>query len=406
MTKTLKVVMTGGGSGGHITPILAVAHQLRQLRPDCEIMYIGQTGDKLGDIPAQDPNIDHTYTVRAGKLRRYHGEGLRQLLDMPTMAKNVRDAGYVVAGLAQSIRLLRRLRPDVVFVKGGFVGVPVGLAAAQLGIPFVTHDSDALPGLANRIIARWAKVHAVALPKEVYAYPAHKTVTVGVPISHEFRPRSPEELLAIKRRLGLAPDSRVVLVTGGGLGALSLNEAVVAGSSALLEKYPKLTIIHLAGRAHAEDVSKKYNEVLSATLRTRVVVEGFITNVYDYSAIADIVVTRAGGNSVAEFAAQAKACIVVPNPRLTGGHQLKNARAWAERQAVEIVDETELRQPEVLQARIEALLDDPARVAALGRALRAFARPDAAKQLAMVLLDVAATKTNTPLHHNETLQTE
>jgi UDP-N-acetylglucosamine--N-acetylmuramyl-(pentapeptide) pyrophosphoryl-undecaprenol N-acetylglucosamine transferase len=192
--RPLRIVMTGGGSGGHITPILAIAHQLKLLRPDCQIIYIGQKGDSLGDIPAQDSNIDQTYTVRAGKLRRYHGEGLRQLFDLPTVGKNARDVGYVVAGLGQSYRLLRRLQPDVLFVKGGFVGVPVGLAAAKLGIPYITHDSDALPGLANRIIARWAALHAVALPKEVYHYPAANTVTVGVPISHEFRPRTPEEL--------------------------------------------------------------------------------------------------------------------------------------------------------------------------------------------------------------------
>jgi UDP-N-acetylglucosamine--N-acetylmuramyl-(pentapeptide) pyrophosphoryl-undecaprenol N-acetylglucosamine transferase len=117
-----------------------VAQQLKLLRPDCQIMYIGQKGDGLGDIPAQDTNIDQTFSVRAGKLRRYHGEGLRQLFDLPTVGKNVRDMGYVVAGFGQSYRLLRRLKPDIVFVKGGFVGVPVGLAAARLGIPYVTHD--------------------------------------------------------------------------------------------------------------------------------------------------------------------------------------------------------------------------------------------------------------------------
>src|SRR5579862_7870303 len=182
----MTILLSGGGSGGHITPLLAVAAELKKLQPDIHIIYVGQRGDKLADIPAHDHNIDEVHTVRAGKFRRYHGEGIKQVLDVQTVLKNVRDAGRVVRGLDESRRLLKRLKPDLVFIKGGFVGVPVGLAAAQLHIPFITHDSDAVPGLANRIIARWATAHAVALPKELYNYPADKTFTVGVPISSDF----------------------------------------------------------------------------------------------------------------------------------------------------------------------------------------------------------------------------
>lgn len=157
----MRILVTGGGSGGHITPILAVVHELRQLSPKAEIIYVGQTGDDLLDVPAHDPNIASVVAIRAGKFRRYHGEGWKQLFDVVTLCKNLRDAVWVLIGLWQSFWLLGRLRPDVIFVKGGFVGVPVGLAAALRGIPYVTHDSDALPGLANRIIARWAKVHTV-----------------------------------------------------------------------------------------------------------------------------------------------------------------------------------------------------------------------------------------------------
>jgi UDP-N-acetylglucosamine--N-acetylmuramyl-(pentapeptide) pyrophosphoryl-undecaprenol N-acetylglucosamine transferase len=141
---------------------LAVTAELRKQSPEARIFYIGQQGDKLGDIPAKDPNIDAAYTVYAGKFRRYHGEGLRQLLDVKTFLLNCRDAVLVLIGLVQCWRLLRQLRPDVIFVKGGFVGVPVGLAAAALHQPYVTHDSDAIPGLANRIIARWAYKHTAA----------------------------------------------------------------------------------------------------------------------------------------------------------------------------------------------------------------------------------------------------
>ena len=124
----MTILLTGAGSGGHITPILALAKELKLQKPDAKLIYVGQTGDKLGDIPANDPNIDVVYTIRAGKLRRYHGEGLKQLLDLLTWFKNIRDFFYLLIGMVQSRRLLKRLQPDIIFIKGGFVGVPIGLA--------------------------------------------------------------------------------------------------------------------------------------------------------------------------------------------------------------------------------------------------------------------------------------
>ena len=207
----MKIIVTGGGSGGHITPTLAVVHELKRLRPDAQITYIGQTGDPLLDVPQQDKNVSAVLSIRAGKFRRYHGAGWRQLFDVETLYKNLRDVVLVLVGIGQSYKLLGKLRPDIIFIKGGFVGVPVGLAAAMRGIPFVTHDSDALPGLANRVIARWAKVHAVALPKEVYAhyYPAGKTVTVGVPVSHNFHRVSASEDKDWRAEVGLPTSGKV-----------------------------------------------------------------------------------------------------------------------------------------------------------------------------------------------------
>lgn len=383
----LKIVVTGGGSGGHITPVLAVAHELKSLRPDCTISYIIGRGDGLADIPAKDPSIDKLYRVRAGKFRRYHGEGWRQLLDLPTVFLNIRDAFYVLAGVWQSYWLLRKLRPQVIFIKGGFVGVPVGLAAAKLGIPFITHDSDVIPGLANRIIARWAAKHAVALPKELYDYPADKTVTVGVPISRKYQPLDNQAREALRHTLGLAAYPRLVFVTGGGLGAQRLNNAVIANAPQLLKAYPDLAIVHLAGRSQEAEVSKNYNDSIDPADRARVQVFGFVSNLYEYSGLADVVVTRAGGNSMAEFAAQAKACVVMPNPQLTGGHQTKNARALADLQAIVTVEEPDVAvDPSALGKAISALLDDPQQAAALGERLHGVAQPDAARKLADLLL--------------------
>ena len=388
--------MTGGGSGGHITPILSVAHELKKLRPNAEIIYIGQRGDKLGDIPAEDKNIDSVYTVWAGKFRRYHGEGfLRHLLDIKTIALNIRDAFRTVGGIWQSFRFLRQLKPDVIFVKGGFVGVPVGLAAAALRIPYITHDSDALPGLANRIIARWATKHAVALPKEVYNYPVQKTEVVGVPISHRFRVPTAPELKQYRKQLGLEGFTQIVLVTGGGQGAKSLNDAVVACADELLLRYPDLALVHIAGRDHEVALRRHYKQKLPAEFQKRVVVKGFITNLYQYSAVADVVVTRAGASAIAEFAAQAKPCVVVPYSVLAGGHQLKNAVVLQERKAVRMVSDVLLADDHLaLMPPLVDLLDQPDRAKALGQKLHKMALPDASKHLAMLLLEVSGADTN------------
>jgi UDP-N-acetylglucosamine--N-acetylmuramyl-(pentapeptide) pyrophosphoryl-undecaprenol N-acetylglucosamine transferase len=389
----MRIVVTGGGSGGHITPILAVAHEIKQVHPGAKIIYLAQKGDARGDIPAQHPSIDEVRTISAGKLRRYHGQGWRQILDLPETGKNLRDIFRTIKGMWQSLWLLKSLKPDVVFIKGGFVGVPVGLASAFWRIPYVTHDSDALPGLANRIVAPWATIHAVALPKEVYRYPMNKTVTVGVPVSHTFHPVSAAEAHDAREQLGLSAFDKVLFVTGGGNGAEFVNNAVADCVPALLERYPKLAIVQVAGRSLEDNLRQYYKSHLSAEQLQHIFVKGFVTNLHQYSAAADVVISRAGGTSMAEFAAQARACVVIPNPLLAGGHQLKNAQVWAERKAAKIVDESDLRADhQTLMAPLVELLDNPERAAQYGARLHELAQGDAAKRLAMVLLEVASKK--------------
>lgn len=354
-------------------------------------MYIGQKGDGLADIPANDKNIDDVFLIQAGKFRRYHGEGWKQILDIPTMFKNIRDVGRVIAGMVQSFRLLRKIRPSMIFIKGGFVCVPVGLMAAVLKIPYVTHDSDALPGLANRIVAPWARKHTVGLPKEVYNYPADKTITLGVPLAHHYRPLTGAEVRAARKQIGVHQTGKLVLVTGGGLGAQRLNNAIAACAEELLIRYPDLTIVQIAGRNNEAELRQRYQNELSVAHQKRVIVKGFITNLHLYSGAADVVVTRAGATSMAEFAAQQKACIVVPNPQLTGGHQLKNAKVWADRHAARMITEEKLKQDDhALMPALVDLLDHPKIAQQLGQRLGELTEPDSAKRLAMVLLEEAA----------------
>ncbi len=386
----MTIVVTGGGSGGHITPVLAVAAALKTADPSIRIVYIGQRGDRLADIPAQDEHIDAVYSVRAGKFRRYHGLGWRQWIDVKTLALNLRDLVYTAIGLWQSWRLMRRLRPAIIFTRGGFVSVPVALGGKLAGVPYITHDSDSTPSLANRLIARWARLHAVALPEEVYPYKRSKIVTVGIPINPHYQLVTPDLMRRYRQQLNLPPTGHILLVTGGGNGAHNLNQYVLASSLQLLKRYPDLTIIHIAGRAHEAELAQAYADALDSQPRTRVIVKGFLDNLYIYSGAADVIIGRGGATNIAEWAAQSKACLIVPSPQLIWN--VKNNAELAKRGAVVQLTEVQTEQEGRLTQLISGLLDDPARRAELGAQLHLLARPDAAEHLAAILIEQAGQR--------------
>ncbi len=288
------------------------------------------------------------------------------------------------------MKLLKKINPAVVFIKGGFVGLPVGLAAAKLKIPYITHDSDAIPGLANRIIAKWASLHAVAMPKHLYSYPQDKTVYVGVPISSDFVKVDDKLKKSYRQQLGLSPDGRIVMVTGGGLGAQRLNQAVETSAGQILTDYPDLVILHLTGSVLEASTKEYYESNLSPKQLERVRVVGFTNQLYLYSGAADVVISRAGATNMSEFAAQAKACIIMPNPILTGGHQTKNAQHLQDNGAIRVVTEDEVsKDSNALTAVIKELLEDQALRSAMAEKLHHYHKPSAAADLANQILGLA-----------------
>lgn len=380
--------MTGGGSGGHITPILAVAHELKQQAPGCHLTYIGQRGDALLDVVHENPAIDAVETIWAGKLRRYSGEGLRQLLDLKSQALNIRDVFRTLRGIGQSYILLRRIRPSVVFTRGGFVSVPVALAAKLVSVPYLTHDSDSTPSLANRLIARWAVVHAVALPPELYPYPIDKTVMVGIPVSRHYRTVSNKQQQQFRHELGLDEFKEVILITGGGNGARKLNIAVVQNARYLLSTFPNLVILHIAGRALEDETNSYYDELSLSHARSRVQVFGFVTDMHRLSGAADVIVARGGATNLAEFALQAKPVVVVPSAQLIWN--VKNSQALQKRGAVVELNEEQAEQPERLGRLLGNLLDDGPKRQALSNRLAEIAHPDAAAELAKIIIQTGA----------------
>ena len=309
-------MVTGGGSGGHITPILAVAAELKRQQPSSEIVYVGQVGDKLTDIPKKDKNIDRCIYIYAGKFRRYNGEGWKQIFDYKTQYLNSRDLLYVLRGFWQSWRLLGQIRPEIIFTRGSYVSVPVALAARLRSIPFITHDSDSTPGLTNRMVGRWAKINMVAMDPSIYPYEKDKTVKVGVPISPNYKPLNAKEISRVRADIGLGQYEKVVCVTGGGNGAKTLNNIVLCNASYLLKKIPSLAIVHITGRGFDGSVRKEYEKILSKADLKRVVIKEFVTDLYRYSGAADLIIARGGATNIAEFASQHKACIIIPSKKL------------------------------------------------------------------------------------------
>lgn len=322
--------------------------------------------------------------IFAGKLRRYHGVSFWQhVIDVKTMFLNARDVFLVALGFLQSIGLILKTKPDVVFTKGGFVCLPVGLAARICRVPLVIHDSDAHPGLTNKLLSRSATVIATGAPVENYSYPKDRTRYVGIPVSAAYRPVTAKEQQKCKAALGLSDTKKpLVVVTGGGLGARTLNRLVASVAGGLLQQ---TSILHITGKGNYHET------VTQAPEHADYIIKPFAPEGLALAfGAADIVITRAGATTLSELAAMGKATILVPNPKLTGGHQLKNAAVYAKKQAAEVLDEEKLiLNPLVLKNTIEDLLKSDKKRTDLARAMHSFAKPDAAIDMAALIAHAA-----------------
>lgn len=351
-----------------------------ELRFWCDRKFATQA---KGIVAKYDKSIPVS-TIFSGKLRRYHSMPLvKQLLTPSIVLPNIRDLLFAGIGFVQSVVKLVAWRPDVVFTKGGFVCLPVGYAAKLLRIPLVIHDSDAHPGLTNRLLAPHATTIATGSPLEYYPYPKSKSHYVGIPVDAAFRPRTPNEKLAAKRALGVQPDKPLVVVTGGGLGAVRINNAVVGGLDTIL---PHASVILISGMHQYEEL-KAHTSVRKDFQLLSFVSSGMA----DMLGAADVVVARAGATTLLELAGLSVPTIIVPNGLLTGGHQLKNAKVYSDAGAVAVVEENAMSADSQLLARaIISLLDDASRREMMSVAFHAFAKPAAARDMAALIVAAAS----------------
>ena len=373
--------MSGGGTAGHITPLLAVARELQSTL--ATLHFIGQKGDSNAKL-VEGQGI-HIHSIRAGKYRRYHDETIWQkITDIKTVLLNAKDATRVVIGFFQAIALLIRIKPDVIFCKGGYVVVPVGYAARLLRIPYITHDSDMVPGLANRLIAKGAVAHAV-VSSEISAYPQQKMVVTGIPVPDEYVQKRNISNAQAKISIGVPQDSILIFVYAGTQGAKRIDDAVRIVAPDLLRNEKKLYICHVFGRLNEDSATHVYENIdPSDTMRVKKLT--FIQNAYDYIAAADIIIARAGATSCAEFSMIGRPVIIIPATQLTGGHQLENAAYYQSADAAEVILEDQL--PDALKTSIEKLIASPKRRTELARNIQKLSRPQAAADIAALLLSV------------------
>ncbi len=321
-------------------------------------------------------------TVPAGKFRRYANISLYQkLVDLSTHGKNTIDLFKLIGGLGKSVRVLQRFRPDVVFAKGGYVCLPVGFAAAMLKIPLVIHDSDARPGLTNRLLARYASKIATGMPVENYpSYNKSITRQTGVPIGDDFRIYSSAEQGFFRSKYGFVSDKPLVVITGGGLGAMSINRAVLSSSEILMKR--GVQVYHICGK-------KNYDKLLDRAPQNKnyKLVPFVYENMHEILAAADVVVARGSATFIQELAALAKPTVMVPAKML--GDQVKNAVIYKRAGAAVVLSDDEISQKDVLASAILELLENPNMSAQIAGALHNFARPDAAKQTAQLIIDVS-----------------
>ena len=307
-----KIVLTGGGTAGHVSPNIALLPYLRE--EGYEITYIGSRNGIEKDLIA-DYGIPY-YGISTGKLRRY--------FDL----KNFTDPFRVIHGFGEARRYLRKIKPDVVFSKGGFVSVPVVRAAGSLRIPCVIHESDMTPGLANKLCFRAAAKICCNFPETLKTLPADKAVLTGTPIRDELFTGDRQKGLAL---CGFTEDKPVLMVMGGSQGAMSVNAAVRQNLPALLERFQ---VVHLCGKGRFDTSLQN--------------VEGYRQFEYvkedlrHLFAAADLLVSRAGANAICEILALHKPNLLIPLPtKGSRGDQILNANSFAEQGFSEVLPDEE-----------------------------------------------------------------
>jgi UDP-N-acetylglucosamine--N-acetylmuramyl-(pentapeptide) pyrophosphoryl-undecaprenol N-acetylglucosamine transferase len=368
----MRILVSGGGTGGHIYPALAVARALQE-RYGAELLYLGdENGLETRIVPQSGLNLRFA-TITAGKLRRYLSAG------------TLTDLGRVPVGMAQALRSVGGFRPDAAFTSGGYVSVPAGVAARVFGAPLLMHQQDVSPNLANRLLTPVATRISVSFPPSVAYFPKRKTTLAGNPVRGPILAAAGADPAAIKARFGLDPSLPLLLVTGGSQGARHLNQVVTAALPYIL---PGCQVLHVSGQLTYEETKAQAQAQLAADptggrMAARYQLHAYLDEPMPYAlAASDVVLCRSGAATLAELAALGKPGLLVPlPPGFSGSPQQVNAEMFVRAGAATMLLDKDLA-VDSLRGLLLPLLAEPRRLAAMGAAARTLARPNAAVELA------------------------
>jgi UDP-N-acetylglucosamine--N-acetylmuramyl-(pentapeptide) pyrophosphoryl-undecaprenol N-acetylglucosamine transferase len=366
----MRVLIAGGGTGGHVIPALAIARELRDAH-GAEVRFVGTArGLETRLVPEAGFPLE---LIRVGQLKNV------------SLATRVRTVVDLPLGVMRCVGLVRNFRPDVVVGVGGYASGPAMMAAILLRVPTLAFEPNAAPGLANRLVGKWVNAAAVNF-EETRRYFRGARVT-GIPVRREF--------FAIGELPPHEEPSRSVrlLVFGGSQGARIFNEVMPRIAKELMEEVPGLRILHQAGAKFEGPVTEAYGA--SGADATRWEVSAFLDDMPRRFADADLILCRSGASTVAELAAAGKAAVLVPLPTAADNHQLRNAEVFAAAGAAELrVQSGDAAMESFLASDLSALLLDPARRREMGRRVRGLAHLDAVSEIGEMV--VGLVKTNGP----------
>lgn len=370
----MKILFTGGGTGGHFYPIIAVAEKLNEMAVeqkilDMELFYISDTPY---DQRSLDDNRIQFFKLETGKQRVYFS------------IQNFFDIFKTFFATIRAIFMLYRIFPDVIFSKGGYPAVPVTIAARVLNIPLIIHESDSVPGRANKMAGKWADKIAISFREAVEYFPAEKTAFVGHIVRKEVRTPLKEGAFEYLKLKSAFP---VVFILGGSQGAKFINNTILDALPELVTRYQ---VIHQTGVKNFEEVKTISDLVLKDS--------EFKQNYYPYpylnklairmcAGVAGLVVSRAGANSISEIASWGIPSIIVPITKTNGDHQRNNAFNYARTGACIVIEESNL-EPHVLIEEIDRLFTNPEIMKTMTEATKEFVFPDAEDKIAQEIINI------------------
>ena len=366
----MRIIVSGGGTGGHIYPAVTLIRALTEKVPEAEFLYVGTREGLEADIIPKEGIPFATVSV----------SGFKRSLSPVNLARGAKALG----GVLKAIRLVRTFRPDIAIGTGGYVCGPILLAASLLRVPTLIQEQNTVPGITNRLLARFATCVAAGTKEAMAVFPPEKTIFTGNPVRSDVLAASRADGFAA---FGLDPAKKTVLVSGGSRGARSINRAMV-GVLAHYAGNPGVQLLHVTGQSDYDDTLVKLREAGINRAADNLFLRPYLYNMPQALACADLAVFRAGAIGIAELTARGVPSILIPYPYAAANHQEYNARAVSEAGAARMILDRELDATRLL-GTLEDLLADGAALERMAAASRALGRPRAAAQIADLALTLA-----------------